>query len=163
MGWHNTLLVEHSHPAVGSDFDFTRFQLQLRYTVLRGNNLIRTRLALGGATGTLPIQRQFVLGGLGTLNGYPPYAFAGDYGALLNMEYLYRLSNLHHWGFLKETFVVLFLDQGQVWNTSDKPYRFDPKADVGIGLQFDEDYIFRYYVSKSLESGRGVQFVATWF
>ena len=163
LGWHNTLLVEHSHPAVGSHFDFTRFQLQLRYTVLRGNNLIRTRLALGGATGTLPIQRQFVLGGLGTLNGYPPYAFAGDYGALLNMEYLYRLSNLHHWGFLKETFVVLFLDQGQVWNTSDKPYRFDPKADVGIGLQFDEDYIFRYYVSKSLESGRGVQFVATWF
>ena len=163
LGWHNTLLVEHSHPAVGSHFDFTRFQLQLRYTVLRGNNLIRTRLALGGATGTVPIQRQFVLGGLGTLNGYPPYAFAGDYGALLNMEYLYRLSNLHHWGFLKETFVVLFLDQGQVWNTSDKPYRFDPKADVGIGWQSGEDYIFRYYVSKSLESGREAEVNFTWY
>ena len=81
IGWRNSLLVEHSSPVVGSDFDFTRFQLQLRYAVPRGNNLIRTRLVLGAATGTLPVQRQFVLGGTGTLNGYPPYEFAGDYGA----------------------------------------------------------------------------------
>ena len=102
------------------DFDFTRFQLQLRYAVPRGNNLIRTRLALGAATGTLPIQRQFMLGGAGTLNGYPPYEYTGDHSALLNIEYLYRLSNLYHWSWLKETFILLFLDQGQVWNTSDK-------------------------------------------
>ena len=163
MGWHNTLLIEHSNPVVGSDFDFTQFQLQLRYAVPRGNNLIRTRLVLGAATGTLPVQRQFVLGGPGTLNGYPPYTFTGDYGTLFNIEYLYRLSNLYHWGFLKETFVVLFFDQGQVWNASDKPYRFDPKTSVGIGWQSGEDYIFRFYVSKSLESGRDAEVIATWY
>ena len=163
IGWRNSLLVEHSSPVVGSDFDFTRFQLQLRYTVPRGNNLIRTRLVLGAATGTLPVQRQFVLGGTGTLNGYPPYEFAGDYGALFNIEYLYRLSNLYHWSILKETFVVLFLDQGQVWNTSEKPYRFDPKTSVGIGWQSGEDYIFRFYVSKSLESGRKAEVISTWY
>ena len=163
IGWRNTLLVEHSSPVVGSDFDFTRFQLQLRYAVPRGNNLIRTRLVLGAATGTLPIQRQFMLGGAGTLNGYPPYTFTGAHGALLNIEYLYRLSNLYHWGFLKETFVVLFLDQGQVWNTSDKPYHFDPKTSVGIGWQSGEDYMIRFYVSKSLESDRQAEVITTWY
>ena len=163
LGWHNTLFVEHSNSAVGSNFDFTQFQMQLRYAVPRGNNLIRTRLVLGAATGTLPVQRQFVLGGPGTLNGYPPYAFTGNHGALLNMEYLYRLSNLYHWGFLKETFVVLFFDQGQVWNASDKPYRFDPKTSVGIGWQFGEEYIGRFYVSKSLESERKAEVISTWY
>ena len=163
MGWHNTLLIEHSNPAVGSDFDFTQFQLQLRYAVPRGNNLIRTRLMLNATTGILPIQRQFVLGGTGTLNGYPPYEFTGNYGALLNMEFLYRLSNLYHWSFLKETFIVLFFDQGQVWNMSDKPYRFDPKTSLGIGWQSGEEYIFRSYVSKSLESGRDAEVISTWY
>ena len=163
MGWYNTLLVEHSNPVVGSDFDFTRFQLQLRYAVPRGNNLIRTRLMLNVTTGALPIQRQFVLGGAGTLNGYLPYEFAGDHGALLNIEYLYRLSNLYHWGFLKETFIVLFFDQGQVWNTSDKPYRFDPKTSLGIGWQSGEEYVFRFYISKSLESERKAEVISTWY
>lgn len=163
IGWRNTLLVEHSSPVVGADFDFTQFQLQLRYAASRGNNLIRTRLVLGTATGTLPIQRQFMLGGAGTLNGYPPYTFTGDHGALLNMEYLYRLSNLYHWSWLKETFVVLFFDQGQVWNKSDKPYRFDPKTSVGIGWQSGEDYPFRFYVSKSLESGWEAEVISTWY
>ena len=163
IGWRNALLVEHSSPVVGADFDFTQFQLQLRYAASRGNNLIRTRLVLGTATGTLPIQRQFMLGGAGTLNGYPPYTFTGDHGALLNMEYLYRLSNLYHWSWLKETFVVLFFDQGQVWNKSDKPYRFDPKTSVGIGWQSGEDYPFRFYVSKSLESGWEAEVISTWY
>ena len=162
IGWRNTLLVEHSSPVVGSDFDFTQFQLHLRYAVPRGNNLIRARLVLGAATGTLPIQRQFVLGGPGTLNGYLPHAFTGDYGALFNMEYLYRLSNLYHSSSLKRTFVVLFFDQGQVWNMSDKLYRFDPKTSFGIGWQSGEDYIVRFYVSKSLESGQDAEIIVTW-
>ena len=163
LGWHNTLSVEHSNSASGSMFDFTQFQLQLRYAVPRGNNFVRARLVLGAATGTLPIQRQFVLGGPGTLNGYPPYALTGAHGALLNIEYLYRLSNLYHWSSLREKFVVLFFDQGQVWNTSDKPYRFDPKTSVGIGWQFGEERLFRFYVSKSLEAEREPEFIATWY
>lgn len=158
LGWHNTLLVEYSNPAIGSDFDFTRFQLHLRYALPKGENLARIRLMLGGATGALPPQRQFIIGGPGVMNGYPLYAFAGDHGALLNVEYFYRLSNLRDWEFLKKTFLVFFLDEGQVWNTSDRPYRFDPKADVGIGLQLGEEHIFRLNFAKPLESGRGVQF-----
>ena len=164
LGWHSTFLVEHSNSAVGSDFDFTRFKLHLRYAVRKGKNIVRTRLMLGFATDALPIQRQLVIGGPGLLNGYPLYAFAGDHGALLNIEYMYRLSNLYHWEFLNEWFIVLSLNEGQVWNISDKPYRFDPKADGGIGIQFSEDIPFsRVNFFKPLESGRGVQVVTTWF
>ncbi len=167
LGWHNTLFVEHSNPAVGSDFDFTRFQLQLRYAASRGNHLIRTRLVLGAATSALPIQRQFIIGGRGTLSGYPLYAFAGDHVTLLNLEYFYRLPmpNPYNWEWLKhvKTFGILFLDQGQVWNISDEPYSFNPKTSVGTGLQFGQESPFRINVSKPLESERGVKFDLMWY
>ena len=167
LGWHNTLLIEHSNPAVGSDFDFTRFQLQLRYAAPRGDDLIRTRLVLGTATSALPIQRQFIIGGRGTLSGYPLYAFAGDHVSLLNLEYFYRLPmpNPYGWEWLNhlKTFVILFLDQGQVWNMSDKPYRFDPKTSVGMGLQLGQESPLRFNLSKPLESERGVQFDLMWY
>ena len=167
FGWHNTLFVEHSNPAVGSDFDFTRFQLQLRYAASRGDHLIRTRLVLGTATSALPIQRQFIIGGRGTLSGYPLYAFAGDHVSLLNLEYFYRLPipNPNGWEWLNhlKTFGVLFLDQGQVWNMADKPYRFDPKTSIGIGLQFGQESPFRFNLSKPLESERGVKFDLMWY
>ncbi len=167
VGWYNTLLVEHSNPAVGSDFDFTRFQLQLRYAALRGEDLIRTRLVLGVATSALPIQRQFIIGGRGTLSGYPLYAFAGDHVSLLNLEYFYRLPlpNPYGWEWLNhtKTYAILYLDQGQVWNMSDKPYRFDPKTAVGIGLQFGQESPLRFNLSKPLESERGVHFDLMWY
>ena len=167
LGWHNSLLIEHSNPAVGSDFDFTRVQLQLRYAASRGDDIIRTRLVLGAATNALPIQRQFIIGGRGTLSGYPLYAFAGDHVTLLNLEYFYRLPtpNPYDWEWLNhmKTYVVLSLDQGQVWNVSDKPYRFDPKTSVGIGLQFGQESPFRFNLSKPLESERGVKFDLMWY
>ena len=167
LGWHNTLLIEHSNPAVGSDFDFTRFQLQLRYAASRGNDIIRTRLVLGTATSALPIQRQFIIGGRGTLSGYPLYAFAGDHVSLLNLEYFYRLPlpNPYGWEWLNhtKTYAILYLDQGQVWNMSDKPYRFDPKTSVGIGLQLGQESPLRFNLSKPLESERGVHFDLMWY
>ena len=79
------------------------------------------------------------MGGPGTLNGYSPYEFTGDYGALASTWNIYTVSRIiYHWGFLKETFIVLLLDQGQVWNMSDKPYHFDPKTSIGIGWQSGE-------------------------
>ncbi len=157
LGWHNTLFVEHSNSAVGSDFDFTRMQLHFRYAFPLGYNRIRTRLLFGFSNASLPIQRQFVIGGMGGLRGYPwyrqengsdgiityesghttsPYPFTGDRGFLLNVEYHYRLSNLFSWNIAKDMFAVVFLDEGQVWDVSDGAYTFDPKGSIGIGLQF---------------------------
>ena len=201
LGWHNTFLAEHSSAAVGSDFDFTRLQLHLRYAFPLQNNRIRTRLLLGYSDSPLPIQRQFVIGGMGGLRGYPwyrqengsdgiityksghaasPYAFAGDSGFLLNIEYHHRLSNLLRWNIFKNAFLIAFFDEGQVWHVSDGAYTFDPKASVGIGLQFGEDdsvvvvnvpglhsgrddSVFRINIAKALESGLGVQITTAWY
>ena len=200
LGWYNTFLVEHGSAAVGSDFDFTRLQLHLRYALPLANNRIRTRFLFGFSDATLPIQRQFVIGGMGGLRGYPwyrqengsegiityksgytssPYAFAGDRGFLLNIEYHHRLSNFFSWDIFKKAFLVAFLDEGQVWNVSDAAYTFDPKASVGIGLQFGENdsvvvvnvrglhsgedaAVFRVNIARALASDQGIQVTTVW-
>ena len=200
VGWHNTLFIEHSNAAVGSDFDFTRLQLHFRYTFRLKNNRIRTRFLFGYSDSTLPIQRQFVIGGMAGLRGYPwsrpkneseglityksghtssPYAFTGDRGFLLNVEYYYRLSNIFSWGIFKNAFAIVFFDEGQVWNVSGPAYAFDPKGNIGIGLQFGEDNsvvavnvpgihtgrddsVFRVNIAKAFESGTGIQVTTVW-
>ena len=155
LGWHNTFFVEHSNPTFGSDFGWTRFQTHIRYAYPLGNHQIRVRGVVGSATAPLPIQRQFVMGGIGTLNGYPLYAFAGDAGYLLNMEFLYNVFNFGNQNFS----VALLLDGGQVWDLSESQRPFDPKASVGVGLQYATDIDFlRFNVAKAFDSEQGVQF-----
>ena len=187
LGWHNTVLMEHSNAAVGSDFDFTRLLLHLRYAFRLQNNRIRTRFLFGFSNATLPIQRQFVIDGIGGLRGYSwrkpesesegvityksghrssPYTFSGDRGFLLNIEYHHRLSNLlpSSWSFFfKNAFAVVFFDEGQVWNVSGPAYTFDPKGNIGIGLQFGEsESIFRLNIARAFESGKGIHVTTVW-
>ena len=155
LGWHNTFFVEHSNPTFGSDFEWTRFQTHLRYAYPLGGNQIRGRVVVGSATAPLPIQRQFVMGGIGTLNGYPLYAFTGDAGFLLNMEFIYRLFSFGSQSFS----AALILDGGQAWNRSEDQWHFDPKGSVGIGLQYETDVeVFRFNVAKAFDSEQGIQF-----
>ncbi|MYK16691.1 BamA/TamA family outer membrane protein [Candidatus Poribacteria bacterium] len=155
FGSHHTFFVEHSNPAFGSDFNWTRFQAHLRYAYPLGDHQIRARAVVGSATAPLPIQRQFVMGGIGTLNGYPLYAFAGDAGFLLNTEFIYQLFS-----FGNQSLAAAFIfDGGQVWNLSENQRRFDPKGSVGIGLQFETDVdIFRFNVAKAFDAEQEVRY-----
>ena len=171
LGWHNTLFIEHSNPSFGSDFDFTRYQLHLRYAYPLGKHRIRTRLLFGFANANLPIQRQFAISGPGGLRGYPlfapadevekeltpdwhkhsRYAFAGDRGFLFNIEYHYCLGEIIDRDIFKSIFAVVFLDEGQVWNASDAKYTFNPSGNIGIGLQLGRsDVIWRVNVARAL-------------
>ncbi|MDE0683389.1 MAG: hypothetical protein OXI63_10780, partial [Candidatus Poribacteria bacterium] len=169
FGWHNTFFAEHSNTAIGSDFDFTRYQLHLRYAYPLGRHQIRTRAVGSFSTAPLPIQRQFAIGGPGLLNGYPLYAFTGDRGFLFNIEYFFHLPALPNWKNVLEfsdvdLFLVLFLDAGQAWNASDESYTFEPKSNAGIGLQFGEtDLILRFNVSRAFEADQGIRFNTAWF
>ena len=155
LGWHNTFFVEHSNPTFGSDFGWTRFQTHIRYAYPLRNHQIRLRGVVGSATAPLPIQRQFVMGGIGTLNGYPLYKFAGDAGYLLNTEFLYNVFNFGNQNFS----VALLLDGGQVWDLSESQRRFDPKGSIGIGLQLENDVdIFRFNVAKAFDAEQDIQF-----
>lgn len=169
LGWHNTFFVEHSNSTIGSDFDFTRYQLHLRYAHPLGNHRIRARAVGSFSNAPLPIQRQFIIGGPGLLNGYPLYAFAGDRGFLFNIEYYFHLPALPNWKNVLEfsdvpLFLVFFLDAGQVWKASDESHIFEPKSNAGIGLQLGEtDLILRFNVSKAFEADQGIRFNTAWF
>lgn len=171
LGWYNTFFIEHSNPSFGSDFDFTRYQLHLRYAYPLGQHRIRTRLLLGFSNKPLPMQRQFAISGPGGLRGYPlfapadaaeredvpnwhrhaRYAFGGDRGFLFNIEYHYSLAEVTKWSIFKSAYVIAFLDEGQVWNASDAGYTFDPSGNIGIGLQFGKgDVIWRTNIARAL-------------
>ena len=171
LGWYNTFFIEHSPPSFDSDFDFTRYQLHLRYAYPLGQHRIRTRLLLGFSNKPLPMQRQFAISGPGGLRGYPlfapadaaereatphwhrhsRYAFGGDRGFLFNIEYHYSLAEIAKWSILKSAYVIAFLDEGQVWNASDAKYTFDPSGNIGIGLQVGKgDVIWRINVARAL-------------
>ena len=169
LGWHNTFSVEHSNTAVGSDFDFTRYQLHLRCAYPLGSHRMRTRAVGSFSTAPLPIQRQFAIGGPGLLNGYPLYAFVGDRGFLFNIEYFYYLPQLFILKNLQfdtdsDFFLVFFFDAGQTWHVSDKKYAFEPKGDAGIGLHFgEENSILRFNIARAFESTQSIQFNMMWF
>ena len=169
LGWYNTFFVEHSNSAIGSEFDFIRYRVHLRYVHPFGRHRLRTRAVGSFATEPLPIQRQFAIGGPGLLNGYPLYAFTGDQGFLFNIEYFFHLPALMNWKNVLEfsdtdLFLVLFFDAGQAWNVSDEKYMFEPKSNAGIGLQLGEtDAILRFNVSKAFEADQGIRFNTVWF
>ena len=149
--WYHTFLVEHASPAIGSDFDFTRFQMHLRHYYSIGANRIDTRLKIGTSTAPLPFQRQFVIGGIGTLRGYSLYEFSGNHGFLLNLEYAHNLKD--------EMFIIPFVDVGQVWYNLEDIKQMQPKVNLGIGFQSGP---FRLNVAKALEEKRGYQVDFKW-
>lgn len=151
--WYNTFLVEHTSPAIGSDFDFTRFQAHFRHYYPIGDDRIDARLKVGTATGQLPYQRQFVIGGIGTLRGYSLYEFAGNHGFLFNLEYAHRLGD--------GAFLIPFVDVGQVWYRLEDIdiNQIQPKVNLGIGFQGGP---FRLNLAKALEEGRGYQVDFKW-
>ena len=144
--WYNTFLVEHANSAIGSDFDFTRFLVHLRHYYPIGNGRIDTRLKVAVATDPLPFQRQFVLGGIGTLRGYSLYEFVGNHGFLFNLEYAHG-------------FIVPFIDIGQVWDRLEDVRHIQPKINLGIGFQGGP---FRLNLARSIEEGRGYQVDFKW-
>ncbi len=149
--WYNTLLVEHASPTIGSDFDFTRFQLHLRHYAPIGDDQIAARLKVGTATGSLPFQRQFVIGGIGTLRGYSLYEFVGNHGFLFNLEYAHSIGN--------NGFIIPFVDVGQVWYRLEDIKDMQPKVNLGIGFQGGP---FRLNLARALEEGRGYQVDFKW-
>jgi hypothetical protein len=99
---------EIGRPAFGSDFDFTRHIANARvYLPLSPAQRLNGRLLIGASTGTLPAQRLFALGGIGTVHGYSFKEVAGERMVLANAEY-----NL---GSHRSAHVIGFLDVGRVY------------------------------------------------
>ena len=170
LGWYNTLTIEHSRTILGSDIDWTQYQLLLRYAHPLGKHQIRTRAIGSFSNASLPIQRQFTIGGPGVLNGYPLDAFSGDRGFLLNTEFFYNvpqnfISKYLHPHLNPDLFFVVFIDAGQAWDVAtDQPFVLLPKSNAGLGLQLVENnFILRFNLAKAFETQQEGLFNITWF
>jgi hypothetical protein len=74
--------------ALHSDFDFTRSIVAVRTELPMSPHQTFSARAIGGwSTGVLPPQRQFGLGGIGSVHGYEFKEQIGDTMTLLNLEY----------------------------------------------------------------------------
>ena len=83
-------------------------------------------------------QKQFILGGTGSVRGYPESPAAGDDGYLLSLEYRMRLGMDIPFGKSEKitTTLVPFFDYGETFVNHPKSYESDQKlAGAGIGLQ----------------------------
>jgi hypothetical protein len=144
-----------------------------RFSQLTGQ--VRTRLRLGRAqyvdlrlkagtnfSGTLPVQKRYVLGGIGTVRGYSyqsllvpdpsiprgpddPAPFGGQRMALLNAEYAFGVD--------EDVLLVLFFDSGMAFESRDADMGFDAwKSSAGFGIQLGSDDPLRFDFAKPLES-----------
>jgi hypothetical protein len=169
VGWNIKAEGERSLKKLNSDFEFTRYTLQVaRFQPISRWENIDARVMIGTATGDVPLQKIFSVGGISTLRGHDYKAFAGNQVILSNVEY--RLSS----GILKDDkifflhpfSVILFMDNGYAWNNkiyaireAFKGVRFsDVETDLGIGLG-DEKDLFRFDVARSVsEKNSGYKF-----
>ena len=142
-----------------SEFDFASLIVQGRVRLQIGwAQALHLRARWGSEVrGDLPVQKQFVAGGLGTVRGYNyqslyspstvPVPYGGDELALFNAEYVLGIHN--------DISVGVFADSGMVWENAGDFDFSELKSSVGVGLILAEpgDNCLRLDFIQPLESG----------
>ncbi|HEY7284362.1 MAG TPA: POTRA domain-containing protein [Vicinamibacterales bacterium] len=131
--WRVDWTTEISTPGLDSDFDFTRSIVSARYRrPLSAHQDFGVRAMGGWSTGTLPTQRLFSVGGVGSVHGYDFKEQTGTSLALLNLEYALGWRN----GFK----VLGFFDTGRASPNPD----WLKGVGFGVGLgDFRVDFGYR--------------------
>ena len=148
-GWSIHTTAEFINKSYGGDFKFDRYVADIRrYQPLSRWDNLNIRFRVGSSEGVLPIQKEFDMGGLGTLQGYPFKEDQGNRMLLMNAEFIVNgdfLGDLSFWpSWLMRGINLLFLsDAGLVrnvaptalWTEGFEKIRFsDFKHDVGAGI-----------------------------
>ncbi|MFI5251835.1 MAG: BamA/TamA family outer membrane protein [Bacteroidota bacterium] len=119
-GWSAALSAEHAGTELSSDFDFNRYQIDLRrYQPFSRYDNLNLRLRAGASNGGVPLQKLFYVGGISTLPAFGYKDFSGNRLLLANAEYLVN-GNLFDdddlfpsWLF-RNVNLILFMDAGYV-------------------------------------------------
>jgi hypothetical protein len=117
-GLYHFIELEHSGgPTLRGDFHYTRALADLRSVirVLPGSTLTLRTAAGSTLDGTLPRQREFVIGGADGLRAHPFAAFRGDRVALGQAEYSIALRSLGTRARGRGPKALVFLDSGTAW------------------------------------------------
>lgn len=130
LGWRVDWTSEIAGRRMGGDQDFARHILNLRgVTRLGPHQSIAARGLFGWSDGVLPPERQFALGGIGSIHGYRFKEAVGAEMTLFNAEYALHLDDTRP-GSLR---ALVFFDAGRVRS----PIRGndDWMRGIGVGLQ----------------------------
>ena len=116
-GWSAAASVEFAGRTFRGDFDFNRYVIDVRrYQPLSDYDNINFRFRAASATGNVPLQKSFELGGISTLPAYTFKELAGNRMLLTNVEYivngkLLETDGIPGW-FLRNFNLILFFDAG---------------------------------------------------
>ena len=124
-----TLRYERSGGPMGRDFDYGRLRATLHGSRFVGRRASgRARIIVGSTReGTLPLQKIWHVGGIGTLRGHEYKALSGDQFFLANGEGFYLLR--------KNVYGMVFLDWGSAWFGAGNLDRVQPAFDGGVGIR----------------------------
>ena len=116
-GWSATLSTELTGKAFNGDYDFNRYIVDMRrYQPLSDYDNINVRVRAASATGNVPIQKAFGLGGISTMPAYAFKEFWGNRMVLTNVEYVVDGELFDASGFpatiLRGVNMILFYDAG---------------------------------------------------
>ncbi|RME00883.1 MAG: hypothetical protein D6814_02655 [Calditrichaeota bacterium] len=164
-GWLISTQAEFSRPALGSDFDFDRWVIDVRrYIPLAYGENLDIRLRAATSRGHLPLQYRYYLGGLSTLRALGYKQLSGDRLVLANIEYSMHSwsERLRHSDLLNWINLVLFVDSGWAWfapapssfSAGFEPLKFNQLVtDIGFALT-DDDGSIRLNFARRIDGGR---------
>ncbi|MBA4311896.1 MAG: hypothetical protein C0417_04605 [Chlorobiaceae bacterium] len=148
-GWSFSGSAELAGNAFGGDFDFNSYTIDVRrYQPISKYDNINIRLRGSSATGDLPFQKQFELGGLSTLPAYRFKEFSGNRMLLLNAEYVVNGKMFDDVDFfpswlLRNINMIIFADAGFINDIDRNANAFDGfesltkktiRSDWGVGI-----------------------------
>ena len=144
-GWFLWAEGEIAGEQFGGDFEFRRVEADVRRTLrLTPDQTMKLRVRAGTSEGTLPAQKRFELGGIGTLPGYGYKEFEGDRMVLANVEYRFG----------GDTAFVPFLGAGRVWGSGEETKFEDFKSNAGVAFETGNSEDSRLRLSWAVPTGR---------
>jgi hypothetical protein len=100
-GWSLFASTEFAKRSCGSEFEFDQYIVDLRrFQPLGRYDNLNVRLRVGSSGGTLPLQKLYELGGLGTISAFPFKSDIGNRMLLVNAEFILNgnfLDELDFW------------------------------------------------------------------
>lgn len=119
-GYASNLTFRDSLEALGADHDLRTlsFSFARAYTWNKSSIIPRLRLA-GRISGQTGVENRFTLGGFLNLSGYQPGQISGEYAALGEVIYLYRLDSASS-AFALPVYVGGSLEAGGAWEESSE-------------------------------------------
>jgi len=140
--WHR-LEYEYGRHKDEPCIEYTRLGADLRtYLNLSPGQYLSLRLKVGATpSGTLPFQKEFYVGGIGTLAAHAHKEFRGDHMILLNAEYAVNV--------VKRFQFILLTDAGKAWQGRDELKNQTLALDAGAGVGIDGG--IRVFAAKNLQ------------